>query len=358
MTYFIYSLALIISIFTTYLSAKKLVINNHGKSLISFRIVSILTIGLLIGLRAESVGVDTAYYNVFFREFSYFDLSSIFQNQFEPGFSILTLILKRLGSGEIIFHTTFALLCLFFFYQFYKKNNQLLHLAVFFAFTTGFVFLMMNGVRQVIAIAIISLSIKHIYTKQFVRYALLIILASLFHYSALLMLPIYLLSLVKNINYKIWILLFIITIFINPFNYLDQFTMVLSVFPKNYANYLGSLELAESKFSLGFIFHLCLSFIALYFSTRLKDNVFKNHIFILYFIGVVLMNMTWQSAVLQRFNIYFIFFQIPAYAYITNYLLKNRKFEPLLLIVLLFLISFFYKISVGDSGCAPYFFNL
>ena len=72
-----------------------------------------------------------------------------------------------------------------FFYQ--KSNNFALTVIIFYS-TTFFIF-DFTQIRQAFAIGVFMCSIRYILSGDFVKYLILIITASLFHYSALILLP-------------------------------------------------------------------------------------------------------------------------------------------------------------------------
>lgn len=68
-----------------------------------------------------------------------------------------------------------------------------------------------NGVRQFLASAIIFAGSSFIIQKKFYKYALVVILASLFHSSALVMLPVYFIA-IRKTDTKQWLLLIAIAV--------------------------------------------------------------------------------------------------------------------------------------------------
>jgi len=358
MTYIIYIFSLISSVSFAYLSNKKLKIidgMNVPKYLVIF--LSLMVIALLVGLRGGNVGVDTYSYITFFNGLDNFNFRDLFANLLEPGFVFVSFLIKKANLSVTIYLLIFAILTLLLFFQFYKNKLELLPWAIFFAFSTGYVFFMMNGLRQALAVPLVALSLKYVTDRKLIKFLLLILFASLFHYSALLMLPIYFVNYVSKIKYQVWIILFVLSIFISPFAYIEHLAGVLSLLPKDYVHYFLKLNLKASKFSMGFLFHLGISFLVLYFASQLPLNKYYKNILSLYFVGVVLMNLTWQSAVLLRFSVYFTFFQIPMLSYIMYELEKKNKLLPIVLIAFLFFVSFSYKIMASDSGCSPYYLS-
>ena len=73
----------------------------------------------------------------------------------------------------------------------YRKYSEDYWLAIFvFVATTDYISWMYNGIRQFFAVAITLYAFEPIVRKKYIKAAILIVFASLFHQSALLMLPI------------------------------------------------------------------------------------------------------------------------------------------------------------------------
>jgi len=358
MSILIYTFVLSFSVYFASKSNNIYIIGNKIKISSQINLFFSLTlITLLVGLRSENIGIDTVYYLDYYKYLPVFRFDNILLNYLEPGYSFIIYLLRTVHASETLFLLTNSTISLFLFFIFYKNINKQLPWAIFFAFSTGFIFLMMNGMRQAIAIPILALSIKYVTNRNLLKFLGVVLVGTLFHYSILLMLPIYLINYLSKIKYGLWGILFIISVFISPFNFLNYFGNVLSILPKDYSHYLNLLDLTESKFTVGFLFNLILGFLAIYFSSQITIDKFNKNILNIYFLGVILMNMTWQSALLQRFTIYFMFFQIPAFAFISFSLKKKNQIFSIILIISLFLFSFIYKIIVGDSGCSPYEFS-
>lgn len=73
----------------------------------------------------------------------------------------------------------------------YRKHSEDYWLAIFvFVATTDYLSWMYNGIRQFFAVAITLLAFEPIVRKKYVKAGIIIVFASLFHQSALMMLPI------------------------------------------------------------------------------------------------------------------------------------------------------------------------
>jgi len=192
----------------------------------------------------------------------------------EPGWFILCLLFRPLG-----FFAMIAFLALFnciVYYYFIKKYvpSAYYWLAVFlYVFTPSMMLIQSSAMRQSVAISIFLLSINYIYKKDFLRYALLIFLATLFHFSAIILLPVYLLSMLRfktNTPIAIGVFLLFLTLFLLQ-GLLSQIVsfFIGSFFPK-YEIYQEAGTLGSR---LGIAFNALIMFLILIFDRYQNDEV-------------------------------------------------------------------------------------
>ena len=108
------------------------------------------------------------------------------------GFSLFTVIIKKIfGNNEIVFRIAIALVHTIPIVLIFRKYSDN-YVASLFIFVSSATYLswMMNGLRQFMAVTIVMLSIPLILKKKYVGVCLLILLATAFHQTAIIMLPI------------------------------------------------------------------------------------------------------------------------------------------------------------------------
>lgn len=118
----------------------------------------------------------------------------------EVGWQALCFLFQPLGFFAMV--ATLALFNCLVYYYFIKKYVPPAYywFAVFlYVFTPDLMIVHASAMRQSVAISIFLLSINYIYKKDFPRYALLIFIATLFHTTAIILLPVYLLG---ALNFK------------------------------------------------------------------------------------------------------------------------------------------------------------
>lgn len=145
---------------------------------------------LFASIRSYLVGTDTGSYTSNFRnplDVNYY----IFRQDLEYGYQLLEyFILKFTHNYFWLFFLSSILVVGSYLYIFRKKSEDyLLSILIFISF--GFYLFYFNGLRQGIAMAIVALATPYLINKNFLKYALIILLASSFHKSALIMLLFY-----------------------------------------------------------------------------------------------------------------------------------------------------------------------
>jgi len=115
---------------------------------------------------------------------------------FEPGWTYVARLFEPLGFFTMI--AVLALINCVVYYRFIKKYlpPRLYWLAVFlYVFNPDFMLVHSSAMRQSVAIMLFVYSLDYLYKKDAFRYFACIGLASLFHFSALILFPVYLIGL-------------------------------------------------------------------------------------------------------------------------------------------------------------------
>ena len=167
--------------------------NKEGNAnlLIAIVIISIFT--LVSGLRS---GIGDTYYYVH----SYNSINpnyDIANSAYEPGFTIFLMILKNIYEDPqfmILITSLIINVCNIWVIRNYSKDN--FELGVF-LYMVSYYIVTMNGIRQSLVASIIFLCTPLIISRKFKTYCFIMIALSTFHISALVMIPIYLVTIQK-----------------------------------------------------------------------------------------------------------------------------------------------------------------
>lgn len=150
---------------------------------------------LLVGLRWET-GTDWTPYLDHFEGIVDFESTSPLLTGMEYGYSILVYLNKLLFSSYTALLLIHSLIYYFFVFKGIKRLSPYVFLVVllYSAFTFG----VMGSHRQLIAVALVFYGTKYILSKNAVAYTLIVIIASIFHTTALICLILYFLN--RDIN--------------------------------------------------------------------------------------------------------------------------------------------------------------
>ena len=143
------------------------------------------------------------------------------------GYSIFTIVFKALlGNSDILFFLIIAIIQIICIVHFFKKYSSNYWLSFFlFIVSTDYLSWMFNGIRQFIATALILVATDMLIQKKYSMMVGLILLASTFHGSALIMLPIMFIVQGKAWNRKT---LAFMVLSMLAIVYVEQFTPLLN----------------------------------------------------------------------------------------------------------------------------------
>lgn len=321
--------------------------------------VSFLIIFLFTALRFN-FGTDYINYHATFVRISDFNSITNIDFQlfnFEPSWAILNYIFKPFGFFVFIFFLS-AFLCYTYYYLIRKHvSPDYYWLAMLiYVFSIDIMWIQFSALRQALAIAIFIHSIEYITEKKRpIIYIIMNIIGSLFHSSALFMLPLVIFSIdkIKKSKYTgflIIILFWSLLIFGEMLIY--QIIGITSVISGDKYQYTYSYENKPSITLIGSIAWGTLLFIIIYYSRIQKDNI-KNLFYIssLHNMVYVVAPLVWLT---DRMGFYFAVLNIIVFPYIMQSE-KNRKIKLIILIIyFLFLMNRFYSFLKQDWFIAGY----
>jgi transmembrane protein EpsG len=322
---------------------------------------AIFLISFVVGFRYE-VGNDWFGYVTDFELVSY-EFSSFFSQSYELGFYFIMKLAQYLGGYYQIMFFISAFISWYFIFKSVPKF--LLPLSLFFIFADEYFFWSMNGVRQFISMSIWLFAIRFIVSRNFLKYLFFIVFGSLFHYSILLLIPIYFLPFQKLNNKFIWMSLFIFSYFIGSSN-IDlssiNYSGINLKFIDAYFNYIESGKVTvneETSVGLGFYFKLVTNFLLIILSSKVLRSFpkFTTH-FVLFFIGAILFNISYDIQLFGRFNNYFLVIKSIVLALSIIHFWNSSYNRIIIIIIILLYLSFFWIFIFNSSNsCCPYQFS-
>lgn len=147
---------------------------------------------LFAGLRNRSVGTDTGNYIGWLKVIT--SLDSVWSFPVEKGFTFLVLIASQLSNNYAILLTFIALICVICYLLTIIHLIPRYETALFLFITLGSYTFFFNGARQGIAVAICFLALRFLLERKAMSYMLLVLLATFFHKTAIIALPLYYLA--------------------------------------------------------------------------------------------------------------------------------------------------------------------
>lgn len=189
---------------------------NAGNGLLkTYVFITGLLLFALMAFKDASVGNDTPSYIEVFNQFQYSTLQSLFEEnttRFETGYIILNRFIACFTSNYqwlFIITAAFTTFSLVKMVTTYAKDVVL---SLFLFVSLRFFYFFISGIRQSIAIAILFFSLSSLFRRKFWPFAFWVVLASCFHFSAIVFIVLYPLVVMKwNTKNTLWLTL--ITLF-------------------------------------------------------------------------------------------------------------------------------------------------
>ncbi|MGG3564195.1 EpsG family protein [Neobacillus rhizosphaerae] len=336
------TIVFLFSFLSRYFSSPLLELNGR---LVSFRLnklfvfFTIILFILVSGLR-NNIG-DTPYY---MESYKVFDFTWEFiKSRDDIGFGVLQMILKRYSNDPQVLIFTTALITNVLIIIGLFKYSRLVELSTYVYITGGLFLVTMNGIRQCLATAIIFSATKYLIEGKKFRYIIVVIFASFFHQSALILIPIYFL-----VRYKAWskatvILLLFSVLIVLGFN---EFSKVLfsAIQDSQYGVYSQFNEGGANIFRV-IVFAVPIV-IAFFGREKLREIYPDSDVIInMAIIGLSFMIISVGNWIFARFNIYFELYQIILISWVVK-VFRNKDQKLVYYAIVLCYFAYYYYESV------------
>jgi hypothetical protein len=250
-------------------------------------------------------------------------------SDFEYGYRILNVTFRRLFDSYFILQ--FAVTCFFVIasYRFVKKYSSfpiisLYLLVVFFTFNV-----LMSIVRQSLAMGIILYSTKYIINRKPFKFLLTILIASMFHVSAVLTIPLYILN--RNIGKAFPIFCIVIALYLSIKHDLlfIVIRLLIPFFPERLSLITSKYISTPRHISSWSHTHLYLSMEILLFILLLfkRPRNLHAHFFInVTFVSIILKILGTNMVIMGRVEIYYSIFSIITYTYLFTIVTRKERY--------------------------------
>ena len=321
--------------------------------------VAILTFALLLlFVGARSYYNDTETYRYTFIRYITGDLSQIKElwesSSKSKYFFMVEVLFKHYISED--YTVWFFALAIFqigaiikIFYNY--SSNYFLTSYIFIASTT-FTWLM-SGIRQFTAVCIILYGLEYLVNRKTIKFLIIVLIASLFHISALLWIPVYFICTVKPWSWKVIVFVFAILGIIVS---LDTFTSLLdeTLEDTSYAGLTESIQTGEGM-NMMRVLVSCVPWVLAFIKRKEieeEHNLFLDMSVNLSFIAsAIYLVATFTSGIIVgRLPIYFTMTNFILLPWIIDrYFTPSFKFLIKLACIVLYLLYFYYNFHTSKN---------
>lgn len=327
-------------------------------------VISIILFASFAGLR-YNVGVD---YPVYLSEYIRLQESlPTLRETFEIGFYFISKILAESRVHFFFYFSLWGGVQIFFIYYAFRYKKYLLPYISLFIILGPFFLDWMNGIRQTVVSCLFVFLIEFIEKRKLIKYCIGIIIGSLFHKTAILLLPFYfILNKPYKLGEKRWVTISIFMVCIilglsptwlsitNQLEFIFTF-LGYDFYAESLENFAeeSSREVAWGPSRIGDLL-IAISILIYYpqMKAYYKDKLLPFY-FILYFIGICWYNLFVNTShIYLRPSMYFIIFKLPLTAYLLFYLKQNKlyfNFFALACIAFSYIYFVVYKIGVSSQ---------
>lgn len=351
-TLYLYIILIVAAAFIGYIA-------DHAKVNISHFFTFVLSFLLLfiLGLRSRDVGIDTEVYQ---DSFLYALTPNAFSDRTdEPGFHFLLQVLRTFFSSPELAILIFSAATIFFVMNTVWRYKSHISFFIAFSFYVGiFYFQALNLLRIYLAASFILWNYNYLIEKKYKKFALIVLLTSLLHYSSLIMLmPLGFLWLYQK---KPKMALFLIACaFVVAVKIADHFADYM--FLVRYASY-GENNEASSKIGLMLYFDYLPCFYLVYYIYKNKIKGQWSDILVsLTATGFFLRFIAYNITIAGRLGTHLMGLFVLVLPYFTYHIKQNHRrqyipFVSFLLIYLVVRIHFYFIGYLATDGIMPYNF--
>jgi len=316
--------------------------------------VFIIFLIIFVGLRYE-IGVDWDTYLIFYETIKDFHFKEAILFT-EPLYGLLNYISSILEFDDTVFVNLICAIILFFtFFVFSKKiNNYWVPLLV--SYTYFIVVVSMNYTRQSVAVAFSLLAFYYALRKNIIKFIIFVILATLFHKSAIVLLVYIPLIYFNNTNINIF--------FKISYTLFSLFFITFILFYSSLSSdslYLGAGEDLNSSGAIFRVFLHVFPVLLFLCYRRVFRECYKENLIILDYSLLLIVYCLFlaflYSTLADRFNLYLLFFDIIVFSFLSRFFKLNKKLILLSLIFFYYSVSFYIWFDFGtyaDDGWIPY----
>jgi hypothetical protein len=321
-------------------------IKDNRKGLFYFCVIIMV---LFVGLRGN-VEPDYLHYLNIYKNSSWTNIiRSNSVESVESGYQFLNILFKTFYiefQGLLFFMAFFTIYLKF---KFLKAYSPKYIISILLYYCSLFFLYEFIAIRQALAMSIFMISLPYVIERKFYKFLGLIILASLFHISVIIVIPFYFIG-TKKINKKLITIVLIFCFIINILQVVLPLVNILStVIPLSGTQAKLEYYSKDNEFAITSIRLLIFSFIFLLYKWY-RDSERYNLFFNIFFIGILfstIFNGIPQFA--YRIKVYFLWTDIILWVLIIEDLFKKKSTPKVLCYGILIAIYVFTLIEFLDA---------
>lgn len=296
---------------------------------------------------------DYENYTRLFHLYNSISFSNILNYEFQQEIGYLTLS-KTIGlftDNEAYLFVITSFIILFAIYSQFKRYSPYVWLSVLLFISIGSYYTSFNVMRQILASSIIFAGSKYLYERKFIKYCLVVIFASLFHKTALIMVVFYfILNMKLRIRNFIFILISLILclLFLDRFLILTQTYLYTSYTEDSYG--LSSIDFNNALVPLA-ILVFCMCFVKKTNLTQGVHRIWINAVIFYTYFEV----LGTQIQLVQRLSEFFSLYVCLLVPMIFKKIEANELKVVIMIVFIIILFSYNYYFLYG-AGYNPYYF--
>lgn len=321
-----------------------------------FYIGTILILIFFAGFRGdftEDYNSYSQFFEVINNEYSFKEIwTGNFYN--EKGFIFLVKILGSIFNQPVFFMFFMSTVTIICFVREFQNSSKMFWLTILMFVSLGLYYDSFNISRQIMSSGIVFMGSKYLYDKKYWRYIVFVLFASLFHRTALFVIPFsFVLSLkVNKRNLSILAIIGIVAVVLLP--------RIVDIVQQNFGFYTGFTYGMGGGSWKALLLPLCLLLFCGYSfllgKTELDINAKGNNVLInatvLYFLFILLGTQIQMVARLASFFQPYVYILVPNILY--EY--QNPKEEAVFLVYVTVLSILYPLITLSGTGYDPYYF--
>lgn len=327
-----------------------------------FFILTTINLVIINGLRDSSIGVDTIRYEKNFYTAATESIAELADRRSEFGYNFLSKIAVEIFGSFNIWLLIIAIFLFAAFGWFLYKYSKNVYISYLVFLALGFYGHTFNITRQLIAVMIVLFSYPHLLKRNFLKFSGIVLVASLFHTSALVFFPAYFICSIKlKRSYLYWM--------VPSFLLLYRYRLLLAnyIMSVTRPEYLGRYDISGSigGLALGIAMLLIVNFIFNSpFKNRSRENVVLTKLMM---IGLFVQILSSYAYAFTRANLYYLIYLTLYIPYVltefpkvlANKIDKNKAHIITIInaTAIIFLLAYYYIIIHSDGpGILPYKF--